>query len=178
VDLLQESFSLLGNSTAETKATSIGEFINVSLDPLGNTALHVAATRASLECLDMLLDQEGVEVDPRNRIQGDTPLHSAARLSAEDGIGEDAEAVITMLLEAGADPRYPVVTVTDLRIRNKGQLKAIDIVPVQNQKLKGILSRAEFAQTAGGDIANGTIVADHTDLDDDDEGGDSASDED
>jgi hypothetical protein len=83
-----------------------------------------------------------------------------------------------MLLEAGADPRCPVVTVTDLRIRNKGQLKAIDIVPVQNQKLKGILSRAEFAQTAGGDIANGTIVADHTDLDDDDEGGDSASDED
>jgi hypothetical protein len=49
-----------------------------------------------------------VEVDPRNRMEGDTPLHSAARLSAQ-GVGakEDAMAVVEMLLEAGADPRYP-----------------------------------------------------------------------
>jgi ankyrin repeat protein len=78
----------------------------VSLDPLGNTALHVASTRGSLECLDVLLDQEGVEVDPRNRMEGNTPLHCAAKLSQEDGYEEEARGIIEMLLEAGADPRY------------------------------------------------------------------------
>lgn len=78
----------------------------MSLDPLGNTALHVASTRGSLECLDVLLDQEGVEVDPRNRMEGNTPLHCAAKLSQEDGYEEEARGIIEMLLEAGADPRY------------------------------------------------------------------------
>jgi ankyrin repeat protein len=100
VDLLHEAFSHL------TPPEAIGEFINVSLDPLGNTALHVASARGSLECLDVLLDQEGVEVDPRNRMDGDTPLHCAAKLSQEEGYEEEAKETIEMLLEAGADPRY------------------------------------------------------------------------
>jgi ankyrin repeat protein len=103
VDLLQETFSHLKDLK---DPLSIGEFINKSRDPLGNTALHIAALRGSLDCLDLLLDQEGVEVDPKNRMEGDTPLHSAARLSTEEGAEGEAEAIISMLLEAGADPRY------------------------------------------------------------------------
>lgn len=68
--------------------------------------MHVASLRGSLDCLDVLLDQEGVEVDPRNRMEGDTPLHSAARLSAGNGSEDEAREIIEMLLEAGADPRY------------------------------------------------------------------------
>jgi ankyrin repeat protein len=158
VDLLNESFGLLG------KKAPLGEFINGSRDPLGNTALHIAAIRGSLECLDILLDQEDVEVDPRNRMEGDTPLHSAARLSTEEGAEEEAEAVITMLLEAGADPRLPFQVVTDGRIRNKGHLKAIDIVPAQHKRLKNILNRAELAQTAAGDVANGTLKREVADV--------------
>jgi uncharacterized protein len=100
IDLLREALSHLKSPEA------VGEFINTSRDPLGNTALHVASTRGSLDCLDLLLDQEGVEVDPVNRMEGDTPLHSAARLSMEQGAEEEAKEVIEMLLEAGADPRY------------------------------------------------------------------------
>jgi uncharacterized protein len=100
VDLLHEALSHLKSPQA------IGEFINTSRDPLGNTALHIASSRGSLDCLDVLLDQEGVEVDPRNRMEGDTPLHCAARLSTEDGADEEAKAVVEMLLEAGADPRF------------------------------------------------------------------------
>jgi len=105
IDLLREALS------AQKSPEAIGDFINQSRDPLGNTALHVASLRGSYECLDLLLDQEGVEVDPRNRMEGDTPLHSAARLSAQ-GIDaeEDAKAVVEMLLEAGADPRYPLTS--------------------------------------------------------------------
>jgi len=100
VDLLHEALS--HSPTPE----ALGEFINNSRDPLGNTALHIASIRGSLDCLDLLLDQEGVEVDPRNRMEGDTPLHSAARLSSQDGAEDDARAIIEMLLEAGSDPRY------------------------------------------------------------------------
>jgi len=105
VDLLREALSHLKSSEA------VGEFINTSRDPLGNTALHIASIRGSLDCLDLLLDQEGVEVDPVNRMEGDTPLHSAARLSTEQGAEEEAKEVIEMLLEAGADPRYGSVKV-------------------------------------------------------------------
>jgi uncharacterized protein len=69
----------------------------------------VASRRGSLDCLDVLLDQEGVEVDPRSRMEGDTPLHSAARLSSEDGSEDEAREIIEMLLEAGADPRCRLI---------------------------------------------------------------------
>jgi len=152
VDLLRETFSALPSPE------KVGDLINKSRDPLGNTALHIAAIRGSLECLDLLLDQEGVEVDPRNRMEGDTPLHSAARLSIEDGAEDEAKEVIEMLLEAGADPR----------IRNKGSLKAVDIVSPQHTELKTMLKRAELKYIMGADVVD----------DDDSDEGDSASDED
>jgi len=100
VELLHEALSHL------TTPTAIGDFINKSLDPLGNTALHVASRRGCLDSLDVLLDQEGVEVDPRNRMEGDTPLHAAARISADENDETTATDIIEMLLDAGADPRY------------------------------------------------------------------------
>jgi uncharacterized protein len=139
----------------------VGEFINTSRDPLGNTALHVASLRGSLDCLDVLLDQEGVEVDPRNRMEGDTPLHSAARLSVEEGAEDEARAIIEMLLEAGADPRYVLppsarVKLTFLiRIRNRGKLKAVDIVPPQHTEIKNVLKRAELKYIMGYDVVEG-----------------------
>jgi len=114
VDLLREALSHLKTPQA------IGEFINASRDPLGNTALHVASFRGSLDCLDFLLDQDGVEVDPHNRMEGDTPLHSAARLSTEEGAEEEAKAVIEMLLEAGADPRFPRLPYLPNRVKEYG----------------------------------------------------------
>lgn len=106
VDLLHEALSHLSTPSA------IGEFINTSRDPLGNTALHVASRRGALDSLDVLLDQEGVEVDPHNRMEGDTPLHSAARLSSEDDDDSAATGVTEMLLDAGADPRYDSLPLT------------------------------------------------------------------
>ena len=60
------------------------------------------------EVLDMLLDQEGVEVDPINRMESDTPLHKAVRfingLSKADW--ENGASIAELLLDAGADPRF------------------------------------------------------------------------
>lgn len=56
----------------------------------------------------MLLDQEGLEVDPIDRMESDTPLHKAVRfingLSKEEW--ESAASIADLLLDAGADPRY------------------------------------------------------------------------
>lgn len=57
----------------------------------------------------MLLDQEGFECDPISRVEGDTPLHSAIRyinsLPINDETSEFASQLISMMIEAGNDPR-------------------------------------------------------------------------
>ena len=42
------------------------------------------------------------------------------------------------------------------RIRNRGKLKAIDIVPPQHTKLKTVLKRAELKYIMGYDVVEGT----------------------
>jgi len=57
-----------------------------------------------VEVLDILLDQEGLEVDPLDRMERETPLHKAvfyAKAEKEHGLE-----VVEMLIDAGADPRF------------------------------------------------------------------------
>jgi ankyrin repeat protein len=131
VELLLEVFEAQENSTA------IAKLINESRDPLGNTALHLASITGSFEVLDHLLDQELVEVDPLNRLQQDTPLHSAVRYSLEEP--EHGAFLVETLIEAGADPR----------IRNKNKQKPVDIASPGNTKLIETLRSAEFAMMLG-----------------------------
>ena len=59
------------------------------------------------EVLDILLDQEGLEVDPVDRLERDIPLHKAVRFVnglAKEEWGAGA-GVVELLLDAGADPR-------------------------------------------------------------------------
>lgn len=57
------------------------------------------------EALDLLLDQEGLEVDPLNRMEGATPLHTAVNYAtlkdAEHGLH-----IVELLIDAGSDPRF------------------------------------------------------------------------
>ncbi len=59
------------------------------------------------EVLDTLLDQEGLEVDPVDRLEADIPLHKAVRfvngLAKEEW--EAGAGLVELLLDAGADPR-------------------------------------------------------------------------
>lgn len=60
------------------------------------------------EVLDSLLDQEGLEVDPVDRLEGDIPLHKAVRFAnglSEGQWGAGVE-LVELLLDAGADPRF------------------------------------------------------------------------
>ena len=62
------------------------------------------------DVLDALLDQEGLEVDPVDRMEGDTPLHKAVRFVNElaKTEWEAGGSIVELLLDAGADPRYAV----------------------------------------------------------------------
>jgi len=57
--------------------------------------------------LDLLLDQEGVEIDELDRMEKDTPLHKAVRYANElDPQDRDVgKQVVEILLDAGCDPR-------------------------------------------------------------------------
>ena len=69
--------------------------------------MHIGAQYGSYEVLDMLLDQEGVEIDLTESRDGDTCLHKAVRytnsLSQDDW--EDGARIVEILLDAGCDPR-------------------------------------------------------------------------
>lgn len=57
--------------------------------------------------LDILLDQEGLEVDPIDRMERDTPLHKSVRFVNElsKTQWESGKTIVELLLDAGADPR-------------------------------------------------------------------------
>lgn len=98
----------------------------------------------------MLLDQEGFECDPTNRIEGDTPLHSAVRyintltesspLTPE--ISDFAKELIGMMIEAGSDPR----------IRNKANLTPYQLTDPRNENLKQQLQDAVDVSQNQGDF--------------------------
>ena len=64
------------------------------------------------DVLDLILDQEGVEVDPIDRMEGDTPLHKAVRYVNERAASdwESSASLVDLLLDAGSDPRSVMLT--------------------------------------------------------------------
>ena len=96
------------------------------------------------EVLDLLLDQEGLEIDELDRLERDTPLHKAIRYvnSLDKSDWEHGHSVVDILLDAGCDPR----------IRNAAKLKAVDLADPRNEELRGLLRKAEFNVMAGNDV--------------------------
>ncbi|KAL8824630.1 MAG: hypothetical protein Q9191_004928 [Dirinaria sp. TL-2023a] len=122
----------------------VAQLLNTATDGVGSHCLHIAASYGSYEVLDILLDQEGLEVDPLDRLELDTPLHKAVRfvnglVRAE---WEAGASIVELLLDAGSDPR----------IRNKAKLTARELVDPRNTDLRAILQKAEFTMTAGDDV--------------------------
>lgn len=97
------------------------------------------------DVLDILLDQEGLEIDEIDRMEQDTPLHKGVRYVNSLDKSEWAphgHPIVEILLDAGCDPR----------IRNKAKLKPIELVDPRNTELRSILQKGEFAMQVGGDV--------------------------
>src|SRR5277367_4836230 len=125
---------------------------------------------ATDEIIDMLLDQEGFECDPINRMEGDTPLHSAIRyinsLDPTPETSEFASKLISMMTEAGNDPR----------IKNKAKLTPYQLTDPRNEKLRQQLMDAVDIMQNAGDFIVADDGGEEEELDDDYAG--SASDSD
>lgn len=137
-DLLETIFQNLSGDEKK-----IANLINSAKDPMGNTALHLCCQYGSWEVLDKILDQEGgIEIDPKNTVDGDTPLHVTIRYAI--GEPEHGTFIAQNLIEVGADPR----------IRNKSGQKPLDLIHGDNlDDLIDLLQGAELAAD-NGDMVN------------------------
>lgn len=155
VDLLNTILESLAD-----EPDKIAELINSSKDPFGNTALHLACKSGSWEVLDVLLDQDNIEIDPQNKVDGDTPLHVTARYAQDEP--EHGTFIARNLVEVGADPR----------LRNKHNQKPIDLIHGDElDELVDLLQGAELAADMGGAQAEdveGEVIDDGPDDDDPD----------
>ncbi|KAK2597298.1 hypothetical protein QQS21_006072 [Conoideocrella luteorostrata] len=136
-DLLSET--LQGRPDAE-----ITTLLNETTTVMGNHLYHEAASRGNYEIIDLLLDQPSFECDPINRLEGDTPLHTAIRWLNSEPIAqrEFGHALIEMMLEAGSNPR----------VKNKGGLTALQLVDPTNKKLRELIKQHEYANQNAGDF--------------------------
>ncbi|KAK5173897.1 uncharacterized protein LTR77_002578 [Saxophila tyrrhenica] len=126
--------------------STISTFLNTTTDALGASALHIAASYGSYDVLDLILDQEGVEIDGPEKRDGDTPLHKAVRYvnGLRDEEVAEGKAVVEILLDAGCDPR----------IRNKAKLRPVDLVDRGKVGVRQVLQKAEMGVMAGGDVVD------------------------
>lgn len=165
--ILHEIFSTFEESTGSSEASkAIASLINTTQSPTGFYPLHIAAQYGSYDVLDALLDQVGVETEPRSRLDQRTPLHYAVEFC--NGLdkekweqGQIGWAVVDILLDAGCDPRT----------RDKNKVKAVDVCDPTNESVRGLLRRAEMALQEGDALV-------HEDAEDDEGGSGSASDSD
>lgn len=98
------------------------------------------------EIIDLLLDQPEFECDPVNRLEGDTPLHTAIRWinSEPPAQREFGQALVEMMLEAGSNPR----------VKNKARLTAYQLVDPRNAALRDLIQKHEYANQNAGDFVN------------------------
>ncbi|UNI24052.1 hypothetical protein JDV02_009831 [Purpureocillium takamizusanense] len=124
----------------------ITSLLNSTTTVMGNYLYHEAASRGNYEIIDLLLDQPAFECDPVNRLEGDTPLHSAIRwLNAEPPAQRPfGLALVSMMLEAGSSPRA----------RNRARLTPAQLVDPANVQLKELIHQHEYASQNAGDFAH------------------------
>lgn len=136
---------LLSQPPLSSDPSKIADFLNTTADSLGASGLHIAARYGAYEVLDIILDQEGVEIDHQEKREGDTCLHTVIRyingLRPDEWEGE-GKALAEILTDAGCDPRS----------RNKARLRAVDLLDPRNQVVKSVLQKAELQFMAGGDV--------------------------
>lgn len=136
----------------ETKSDpEIADLLNNTTTVMGNHLYHEAASRGNYEVVDALLDMPGFECDPVNRLEGDTPLHSAVRWvnSEPEAQREFGAALVEMMLEAGSNPR----------LKNKGGLTPLQLVDPRNESLKEVIRRHEYASLNAGDFVDASEVS-------------------
>ncbi|KAG8405707.1 hypothetical protein J3459_021530 [Metarhizium acridum] len=121
----------------------ITALLNNTTTVMGNHLYHEAASHGNYEIIDLLLDQPSFECDPINRLEGDTPLHTAIRwLNAEPPAQRAfGKALVEMMLEAGSNPR---------------------LVDPRNVELRQLIQQHEYTNQNAGDFITVDASAAHS----------------
>ncbi|KAK4682298.1 hypothetical protein QC764_115150 [Podospora pseudoanserina] len=140
------NFTLLLSLLPQDDEDAAAALLNNTTTVMGNHLYHEAASRGHYEIIDTLLDQPGFECDPVNRLEGDTPLHTAIHWinSEPPEQREFGNALVKMMLEAGSNPR----------IKNKGGLTALQLVDPRNEGLRELIRKHEYASLNQGDFVD------------------------
>jgi len=152
IDLLHEVLEQFNKSHGKKAHEAVAQVLNSARDGIGMGVLHLAAVNGNYEVLDLLLDQEGLEIDELDRMEKDTPLHKAVRYTntLDQSSWDVGQQIVDILIDAGCDPR----------IRNGAKLRPFDLVDPRNKELRTLLQQAEYSMQVGDDVIQ----------DDDDEG--------
>lgn len=131
--------------------SKVAELLNETKTVMGNHLSHEAASLGNYDVLYVLFDQWGFERDPINRVQGDTPLHTAIRwLSQHKGSERDRQVGVTivqMMLDDGCSTR----------IRNKERRTPVQLaeaVDPGNSELIEMFRKSEYDQQNRGDFVD------------------------
>ncbi|KAG6020498.1 hypothetical protein E4U40_006053 [Claviceps sp. LM458 group G5] len=118
----------------------ITRLLNGTTTVMGNHLYHEAASQGHY----LLLDQPSFECDPLNRLDRDTPLHTAIRwLNTQPPSQQPfGFALIEMMLEAGSNPR----------VKNRGGLTALQLVDPRNTELRRLIEKHEYLNLNQGDF--------------------------
>ncbi|KAI1323309.1 ankyrin repeat protein [Xylariaceae sp. FL0255] len=146
VDLIKD---LLAGKDDDT----IADLLNNTKTVMGNHLYHEAALNGSYYVIDFLTTQDNFECDPINRVEGDTPLHSAIRWINKDDRDprhrENGQAIVEIMLEAGSDTR----------IKNRANLTPLQLVNPSNKDLRELINTHEYATLNAGDFVNSAPAA-------------------
>ncbi|GAN01088.1 ankyrin [Mucor ambiguus] len=115
-----------------------GDFDINHTDDLGDTALHYTARFGSLTCMELLLNVPNINVNLKNKKEGNTPLHLAVQYEDDP---EVALNMVDILIDAGADPR----------IQNSAKSTVEDYVVGRSDDMRDLIDRA----VAGYDMVSG-----------------------
>ncbi|OZJ01919.1 hypothetical protein BZG36_05006 [Bifiguratus adelaidae] len=129
-------------------------------DGVGNSALHYCAMYGGLNCLEILAEQDGINVNLQNRIEGNTALHLAVQYKDDPDVGL---AIVETLLEFDG---------INLQVQNKNGQTPMDLVDKGNEDMLELLRGA----IAAGEVNDSDIPDDDDDEDEDED--DEPSDED
>ncbi|KGQ07303.1 Ankyrin repeat-containing protein [Beauveria bassiana D1-5] len=142
----RDNTDLLTQVLAGRSDEEIARLLNRTTTVMGNHLYHEAASRGNYDIIDLLLDQPNFECDPVNRLEGDTPLHSAIRWINGEPPAQRAfgAALVEMMLEAGSNPR----------LRNKGGLTAQQLVDPTNTELRALIDKYLYASQNTGDFVD------------------------
>ncbi|SAM01262.1 hypothetical protein [Absidia glauca] len=112
-------------------------------DGAGNTAAHLAAKYGSLACLEWLVNLDDIDLNIKNRMEGNTPLHYAVEFQTQDV--DTAAAMVDILLQGGAD----------IKVENRNKMTPSMLVLPKNKEISDLLAQSTAAyEIDDADIAN------------------------